>query len=1436
MLAQYQSVNSQAQQTAATPFQTYGTSGTSVAPDYSTGNTGTFVAPINSEQTTGIANTNTAANEAQPYYGAATGVLGATQAATQPVNNQALTQTAENSNGLSGSQINQYLSPYLGDVLGSTEALTAQQNEQAQSGALGTAISSGAFGGDRTGLAAANLQQQEDLAAGNVYSGIANTGYQSALNTAQQEQQLGLSGAAQEASIGQTAYGEGANTASELASLGSGAQTAGLQGANAQIAAGTVEQQTQQAQDTAQYNQFEQQQSYPFQVDQFLANIAEGTGALSGSTTTTQQPGGFFSDKRLKHDIKKVGETYDGQHIYSYKMHGDPRTHIGLIAQNVEKKHPEAVGLAAGYKTVDYGKATDAAANRGHFYAGGLARAAYADGGSPSVVSPGDLSAILHAQEQMYAPRSNGTGLYGGQTGSMPHGGTSYVPPPSGSVAHLVTPQGGVRPAPTGAQDLSTIMGLAGKGNDLYNGVKPRPKPATQPPAANDSQGTDPGLAGGGRIRKDSGGGLGDVLSAQDAMYQNRNGQQRNIPSTAQQHQLAVASGTPAPPPSGSSQVQQTLGLANDAYKAYNHFNKSNSTPSGGLAQNNFKSPDINYNSELSQPVNTGSVDAQMPEVNYPAGFDDAPTIDYSSELSAPVDTGTVDATMPAVDTGVADAAAPAATDAAATGAGDVAGAAVGDAAGTAVAGATEDAAADAAVDLAAEYALADAGVAAAAVAAKRGGLMRANYDTGGMPYSSASAGSPYSDTGGLNIPDDENSAKLQTAGPIQKIPTGLQDMMNMSNPNNTSSTVGTVFSNEAVARGGLIRRGYDDGGAPTDPNDPDSLDGPPQGLGAVASRPKASATADPDVTPKTTSGGLKGFWENNKGYILPAVSGLAAMGTAPTRSLGVALASGLGAAANSYVPTQQGIANTQQTQAETQGIGIENQLRQMKVDAAKPFLSQYLTPSQQPAAPSTNAPAKLGDQGAQRAAEDIDAEYRNKYLPILYTPEETQRINAAQGLKMTLGDGPALQAQGERDRRYATEVQAKQSAAQHEADQLYAQYTAAPNSPQGQAALAKYNAIHQWTGDKYNEDANKTNTRTGAPAIGAARAQLSPETRTEVLARALDWVDVPTSTPGKSIQQRRYDNAGASSPQDYLAKVDGGQLPMPTASGSTSAAPATASQAPAPQAPRPTLRAAAPQARAANSSSLPWIKPTDDQPTREAFSDPLYRTQAKPTLLHQTASDQDVINAKAMAEKRAALNEFADETAKNAPIALQYALAARQVMQSKSVPVTGPFGKIIAQASAALGGSDAADYQKLAKYLGNQAVILGQGNFPNATERENDLQMHHLSPSTDQVGDALNDLNEGNIRMLNYNLATANRATRFLDESGYNGDPQKFGRWNQAHFSRQQDYNQQPTRPGQQASGKIVTQADVDAYATKNHLTAEEALAHIQKNGFVVQ
>lgn len=69
----------------------------------------------------------------------------------------------------------------------------------------------------------------------------------------------------------------------------------------------------------------------------------------------------IMSDRRTKENIRKIGETDDGQNIYSYRYkHGGP-VQIGLMAQEVEKRHPEAVAEFGGIKHVNYGKALEGA-------------------------------------------------------------------------------------------------------------------------------------------------------------------------------------------------------------------------------------------------------------------------------------------------------------------------------------------------------------------------------------------------------------------------------------------------------------------------------------------------------------------------------------------------------------------------------------------------------------------------------------------------------------------------------------------------------------------------------------------------------------------------------------------------------------------------------------------------------------------------------------------------------------------------------------------------------------------------------------------------------------------------------------------------------------------------------------------------------------------
>jgi GH24 family phage-related lysozyme (muramidase) len=505
VLKRYNAVNTRAENVAQKPFQPY---------------TGQFVADITPTQQAGINATTQYAQSAQPYYQAATGQLGQAQGQGQQAIQQAFGslgqgvdvgqqyaqaatqgigaalqagqpyQTAATNAAYSGAQaltpeninIQGYMSPYTQAVADTTFQALRQQQQQEMQGATANAIKSGAFGGDRAGLVAANLARQQQLGTAQAMAPIYQQGYGQALGSAmtaaqsnraalqnlagqlqgigqqgygqqmgaaqqmaglgQQQFGQGLGAAGQLGALGQQQYGMGAGTAQQLAALGSGAQQSALQGAQAQLGAGTLEQQTQQADLTARYQQFLQERGYDFQVAQFLANIAMGTGALSGSTTTTTQPMPFFSDRRVKDDVKEIGKTHDGLPIYSYKYKGDDQTQIGLMAQDVEKKHPEAVYDMGGVKGVDYKQATEHA-ERPERYSGGLVPAsqggsvyepgAYARGGyniGGDVVDPNDLQAIIAQQQQAFGPFSEG-GLYGGSQHETPFANAKGIVPQS---------------------------------------------------------------------------------------------------------------------------------------------------------------------------------------------------------------------------------------------------------------------------------------------------------------------------------------------------------------------------------------------------------------------------------------------------------------------------------------------------------------------------------------------------------------------------------------------------------------------------------------------------------------------------------------------------------------------------------------------------------------------------------------------------------------------------------------------------------------------------------------------------------------------------------------------------------------------------------------------------------------------------------------------
>jgi hypothetical protein len=160
-------------------------------------------------------------------------------------------------------------------------------------------------------------------------------------------------------------------------------------------------------------------------VAQFLANIAMGTGALSGSTTTTTQPRGFFSNRGGFKTGDTVKKAYGG----------------GL--------DPNSMGGAV-------------------YQPGAFERGGYATAGA--VVDPSDLGAILAQQRQSFGPFA-AAGPYGQAAGAAPHGPSGIVPQQQLHTPKLMTAGALPKQQPGGFSDVAkgyktldeVAQGLSGK-------------------------------------------------------------------------------------------------------------------------------------------------------------------------------------------------------------------------------------------------------------------------------------------------------------------------------------------------------------------------------------------------------------------------------------------------------------------------------------------------------------------------------------------------------------------------------------------------------------------------------------------------------------------------------------------------------------------------------------------------------------------------------------------------------------------------------------------------------------------------------------------------------------------------------------------------------------------------------------------------------------
>lgn len=229
-----------------------------------------MVAPLTGTQNSGI-------GQIAQYSSAATPFI---QAASTYANKSATPISLQDFNS---ANIGKYMSPYTQNVVDATRALLNQQNAEQQINLQGNITAAGAWNGDRAPIVQSILARNQKLADDATLSNIINQGYQGAVNqfntgnqTALQAQQLNDQNAA--------------GAAYSLGSLGTALQSAGLSGGAALLNAGTLEQQNLQQQLNVPYQQYVQQQAYPYQSLSFLASllptIAQGTGVGTTSSNT----------------------------------------------------------------------------------------------------------------------------------------------------------------------------------------------------------------------------------------------------------------------------------------------------------------------------------------------------------------------------------------------------------------------------------------------------------------------------------------------------------------------------------------------------------------------------------------------------------------------------------------------------------------------------------------------------------------------------------------------------------------------------------------------------------------------------------------------------------------------------------------------------------------------------------------------------------------------------------------------------------------------------------------------------------------------------------------------------------------------------------------------------------------------------------------------
>lgn len=88
---------------------------------------------------------------------------------------------------------------------------------------------------------------------------------------------------------------------------------------------------------------------------QYQSQVANSQAKMGGLFGLASAGLGLFSDRRLKTDIRRIGQTDGGLPIYTYRYGNEGPFHMGVMADEAEAIFPEAImEHVSGYKMVRY--------------------------------------------------------------------------------------------------------------------------------------------------------------------------------------------------------------------------------------------------------------------------------------------------------------------------------------------------------------------------------------------------------------------------------------------------------------------------------------------------------------------------------------------------------------------------------------------------------------------------------------------------------------------------------------------------------------------------------------------------------------------------------------------------------------------------------------------------------------------------------------------------------------------------------------------------------------------------------------------------------------------------------------------------------------------------------------------------------------------------